>query len=541
MRPGLTVGASLVGVLLFMPSLRAADLAPELQDKLARAQAFEKNGEFARAWELYYQIRKADRNAPREVHEGYQFCLRRVQQARRLRDKPSLQLTGDLKLGDALTLYADVLAALQKNYVDRSKISLGDLFQYGVQELRFALEDEEFRKDNLRAGASAEGLQALKDQLYGLRMSRPAIRKFDDAREQLRSIMLAAGALGMRPTPLLVEFISGACNALDEYTAYLSPRRLAEVEADLNGKFVGIGIDVAVVMGPKGKKQLAIRGVYSPSPAADKMLREGDVILSIDGETPDPAAPGLLVARLQGEAGTAVELEILSAGGMKHRVRVERQAVLIPSVVDPLLDDNGVGYVRIISFQKTTPQELRSALIHLRSQPGGLKALILDMRGNLGGSFDPALQVAELFLPDGVIAYTHSRTKEDVRRANNPDALLVPLVVLVDSETASSAEVLAGALKDNNRARLVGQVTFGKGSMQCVVKLDSLKAGLHVTYARFASPEHVFYDGRGVTPHEVVENSEMMMAVDQQRERALELARQMAEMTAGPLKMPPVR
>jgi carboxyl-terminal processing protease len=536
------VGASLVGVLLFMPPLHAADLAPELQEKLARARTFEKNGDFARAWELYYQIRKADHNPPREVHDGYQFCLRRVQQARRLRDKPAQALTGDLKLSDALTVYTDVLTALQKNYVDRTKVSLSDLFQYGVQEMRFALEDDEFRNDNLKSSATPEALQALRDLLDGLRLSRPTIKKYDDAREQLRSIMLAAGALGFRPTPVLVEFISGACNALDEYTGYLSPRRLAEIEADLNGKYVGIGIDVAVVTGPKGKKQLIIRGVYSPSPAADKMLREGDVILSIDGETPNPAAPGMLAERLQGEAGTMVDLEILStADGMKHAIRVERQPVLIPSVVDPLLDENGVGYVRIVSFQKTTPQELRSALLHLRSQPGGLKALIIDLRGNLGGSFDPALQVAELFLPEGVIVYTHSRTKEDVRRANNPDAMPVPLVVLVDSETASSAEIVAGALKDNNRARLIGQVTFGKGSMQCLVKLDSLKAGMQVTYARFASPEHVFYDARGVTPHEVVENSAMMMAVDQQRERAFELARQMAEMASAPLKMPPPR
>ena len=540
MRQGLTVWTALLGALLFVPLVRAAGLPSDLQDKLARAKALEKNGEYAKAWELYYQIRKADRNPPEEVTRGYQFCLRRVQQARRFRDKPSQALTADLKASQALTVYTDVLTQLQNNYV--SKVSLGELFQYGVAEMRFALEDEEFLKDHLAADASPAALQALKERLDGLRAERPAIKKLADAREQLQSVMLAAGGLGIKPTAVLVEFVSGACNALDEYTAYLSPRRLAEIEADLSGKFVGIGIDVAVVPNDRGVKQLVIRGVYSASPAAEKMLTRGDVILSIDGETPDPAAPGALVSRLQGEVGTSVELEVIAAAdGMKRKVKVERQPVLIPSVDAGNLRED-IGYVRILSFQKTTPQELRSELLRLRSQPAGLRALVLDLRGNLGGSFEAALEVAEMFLSEGVIVYVQSRTQEKVRRAHNPDALGVPLVVLVDGETASAAEVVAGALKDNHRARLVGQTTFGKGSIQCLVKLASLKAGLNVTVGRFASPEHVFYDARGVAPHEAVENTmTMMMGADSQRERAFELAVRLADEMPPAVKMPPMQ
>jgi carboxyl-terminal processing protease len=542
MRLGLTVWATLFGVLLFVPSVHAADLSPELQEKLARARALEKNGDYAKAWELYYQIRKAERNPPKEVTDGYQFCLRRVQQARRLRDKPAQALTADLRPSQALTVYTDdVLTELQRKYVDRNKVGLGDLFQYGVQEMRFALEDEEFLKDNLKAGFSPEALQAFKDRLDGLRVNRPAVRKLADARDQLQSVMLSAAPLGIKPTAVLVEFVSGACNALDEYTGYLSPRRLAEVEADLSGKSVGIGVGVRVIANEKGVRQLVITGVYATSPAAEKMLQPNDVILSIDGEKPDPAKPGALVARLEGEVGTAVELEVISAAdGMKRKVKVERRAVPIPSVAAEPLMEGGVGYVRVLSFQKTTPDELRSALLLLRSHPEGLKALVLDLRGNLGGLSEAAIQVAELFLSEGVIVYTHSRTKEEVRRANNPDALAVPMVVLVDGETASAAEIVAGALKDNSRARLVGQTTFGKGSMQCLVKLDSLKAGMQVTFARFASPGHVFYEAHGITPHEVVENTmTTMMSADPQRARALYLAGEMAkEMMPSLLQMP---
>jgi carboxyl-terminal processing protease len=264
------------------------------------------------------------------------------------------------------------------------------------------------------------------------------------------------------------------------------------------------------------------------------------VILSIDGQAVDPAAPAALVPKLQGEAGSTVELEVSSKpGGMKRKVKIERQYVAVPSVDSyPVLRD-GVGYIRIVSFQKTTPQDLRSALLQLRSQPEGLKALVLDLRGNLGGSFEAALQVAEQFLSDGVIAYTQLRTQEKAQRASNPDALKVPLVVLVDGETASAAEVVAGALKDNNRAELVGQTTYGKGSIQCLVKLDSLKAGMQVTVARFSSPDRVPYDGHGVTPQHVVENGMTMMMTDPQRAEAFARAKKLAMMPAA-LKMPPM-
>jgi carboxyl-terminal processing protease len=533
----------LVGALLFVPLARAAELPADLQEKLAKARLLEKSSDYAKAWELYYQIRKAEHNPPREVTEGYQFCLRRVQQARRLRDKPSAALAADLKPSEALGLYVEVLLRLQKDYIDRSKVGPGDLFQFGVQEMRFALEDEEFLKD-LRADVTPQALQALKERLDRLRVDRPSIKKCADAREHLQSVMLSSAVLGIKPTAVVVEFVSGACNALDEYTGYLSPRRLAEIEADLNGKYVGIGVYPKVVTDSKGAKRLVIRDVFATGPAAEKMLSPGDEILSIDGEAPDPAAPGALASRLQGEPGTSVELEVIAAAdGMRRKVKVERQPIPIPSIDAGTAGRPDIGYVRVLSFQKTTPQELRSALLQLRSQPGGLKALVLDLRGNLGGSYEAALQVAEMFLPEGVIVYTHSRTKEEVRRANNPDALTMPLVVLVDSETASAAEIVAGALKDNGRARLVGQTTFGKGSIQCVVKLDSLKAGLQVTVARFASPEHVFYDAHGVAPHDAVENRmSMMMAADAQREHAFELAARMAdEMPPAPMKMPPMQ
>jgi carboxyl-terminal processing protease len=525
-RLGLKALAAVAGALLILPTVRAAELPSKLKELLREAQDLQDKGYYARAWEKYHQIRVAEHNPPEEVTKGAQFCLRRVQQARRLRDKTSQAIIPDLKPSEALTLYATVLTELRDKYFDHGKVGVGDLFQYGVQELRLALEDDAF----LPPGISAGALASLKAQLDGLREKPPVLKEPADTRKELESLLLAAAGLRLKPTAVLVEFISGACNALDEYTGYLSPTRLADIEADLNGKFVGIGVDVAVVTNSEGVKRLVVSRVYPDSPADKKGLTYGQVILSIDDETPDPAAPGALIAKLHGEAGTKVELEVVYEGMKSTKVTVERQPVVIPSV-GPIEYDpgTGIGYIRLVSFQKTTPQELRSELLRLRSRPAGLKGLILDLRGNLGGSFEAGIEVAEQFLSDGVIVYTQfttsrRRTKEEARRANNPDALAVPLVVLVDGETASAAEVVAGALKDNSRATLVGQTTFGKGSIQCLVKLEALKAGMQVTVARFSSPDRVAYDGHGVTPQVVVENTmTMMMNTDPQRDEAFAL------------------
>jgi carboxyl-terminal processing protease len=525
----LTVWAAVAGTLLVLPSARAAEaeLSPRLEKLLREAQELQRDGQYARAWEKYYQIRKAEHTPPEEVTKGYHECLRRVQQAHRLRDKASQNLLTDLEPSDALDVYVKALADLHKKYFDESKVSLDDLFQYGVQEMRLALEDEVFLRDQVRANVRPAALMALKARLAGLRENPPSLKKPADARDQLNSVMLSAGGIGIKPKAVVVEFISGACNALDEYTGYLSPARLAEIETDLNGKFVGIGVDVAVVTMNKGRKQLLITQVYPNSPAQKEALEQGQIILSIDGQTLDPAAPGAFVAKLQGEAGTKVELEVTytASDGMKRKVTVERQPVAIPSVGWKYHPENSIGYVRIRTFHQETPQELRSALLSLRSQPEGLKGLVLDLRGNLGGSFKAALKVTEEFLTEGVIVYTQFRTREKAERASNPDAVTLPMVVLVDADTASAAEIVAGALKDNGRAKLVGQPTYGKGSIQCLVKLDSLKAGLQVTVARFSSPNRVAYDGHGVTPDALVEYSVAMMPSgdDSQQRKARDL------------------
>lgn len=188
----------------------------------------------------------------------------------------------------------------------------------------------------------------------------------------------------------------------------------------------------------------------------------------------------------------------------------------------------GVGYLRILSFQDTTLQELDAALSQLTK--AGMRGLVLDLRGNPGGLVDVAIEAAKRFLAGGIIATVENQDPKfsTVYHARGPAVCSVPMTVIVDGDTASAAEVLAGALKENDRARVIGQTTFGKGCTQSLVKLPAANGvptgGLRVTVARFFSPRGQPYTGRGVTPHVIAPRfkpDEMMAAADYQLAAAL--------------------
>jgi carboxyl-terminal processing protease len=224
-------------------------------------------------------------------------------------------------------------------------------------------------------------------------------------------------------------------------------------------------------------------------------------------------------------------------------VSLQRRTLIIPSISSSLAAP-GIGYVQISCFQPTTLQELDAALAELRKQD--VKALILDLRGNSGGLVDVAIEVARRFLTHGVIVSTEHQdpSESTIYQARNPHALTLPLVVLIDGETASSAEILAGALKENRRATLVGQTTYGKGCSQGLryLPMGLLKVppeeggvslgGLRITMTRYFSPTGQPYSERGVAPHLFVERPLMpsMEPLDPQFEAARQEAQRLVEM-----------
>ncbi len=524
--------------MLFVLTPASAFPLPDNVDLLRRKAVEQVEQEqWGAAFDLYVRIPRAERTA--EDREGCQTCLRHLLQARRLRDKPAQVLLSRLPPAQAVAIYRDVLDTLQTRYVDRDKVAPVRLFLDGVRELRAALNERVFVDDHL-ADVRPEALRSFKARLDALHDGRVVAGSLKDARDQFQAVLQAAQALRLKPGVVLLEFVCGACHGLDEYTLYLGPRQLGEAEAERDGRAITVGLEVAAL-----DQRLVVTRVYRNSPAEEAGLRPGDVIWSIDGQPVDTSMPGAAAVRLLGEEGTLVDVEVprMTPDGMllmpARALRLERRLIAVPSVDpgeelrDGLREHTGVGLIRIASFQRTTAHELKEAIFDLRARLGdaGLRALVLDLRGNPGGSFAAGLQVAELFLQEGVITYTQGRSGKEAHRANNPGAFTMPLVLLIDGETASAAEVVAGAMKERGRALLVGQATFGKSTLQDVFPLDRLKAGLQITIARFCPAARAAFDGRGVTPDRPVERSPMS-AADAQRDAALQVAEQVLKMVS---------
>jgi carboxyl-terminal processing protease len=475
-----------------------------------QARAFERRGEWLEAARCYGDILRRDREQT-TARESYLRCLRRHHLVRRHRDDAYRQVVNRLSPPQALDVYEQVLTSVAAAYVDRSKTRWSALFQHGVEELVFALDDEVFVQEYF-TGTPADVMAALRQRLEGDWRQRPVAGR-GEAREQVLALLRAGQQLGLVLRPVLMtavalEFACGACNALDEYTLFLTPGSQGEAQAG-RARAAGVGVEVSLV-----GSRLEVSRVYTRGPAREAGLLRGDRIVRIDRQAAEGLTAEAAAERLRGEPGTVVEVEVHSAGDDGPRVvRLARRVVVMPSVEFEMLPgttDSGdvipVGLVRITSFQEGTPQEMREALVSLHT--AGMRVLILDLRGNPGGAFRAAVQVAEMFLGEGVIVIAQGPLREYNRpyRAEAGNPCTTPLVVLIDGETASSAEVLAGALKEHRRATLIGQTTFGKGSIQCVIPLDrppldKMPGGIRITVARLLSPSRHPYTGAGVTPH----------------------------------------
>jgi carboxyl-terminal processing protease len=350
---------------------------------------------------------------------------------------------------------------------------------------------------------------------------------------RIREVALyAQNKLKLSCVVTLMEFTCGACYAVDEYTLYLTPHQLRELCDSLRGGAATVGLPLVTMDGK------LIAQMPAPLSPAAKDISAGDEIITIDRKSTRGMSAEDALTLLSGPQGTTVEVEVLTPGREIRSLRLTRQANFGRSVSFEEDKVAGVGYIQIASFIETTAQEVDEALAYLSAK--GMKSLVLDLRGNDGGLFEVAIDVAQRFLSTGVITSTENvdPSYNKIYEAKNPTPITLPLVVLIDGDTASAAEVLAGALKDNRRARLVGQTTFGKGCTQCILELPSATGGvptggMRLTVARFFSPEGIPYNGRGVSPHLFVERLGMggsMMGgeADQQLSIALQEAQRLA-------------
>ncbi len=313
--------------------------------------------------------------------------------------------------------------------------------------------------------------------------------------------------------PTEQELVRGAIQGLlsttgDRYT-FLVPPKLAELDRQTTaGEFGGIGAYVS----QNADGQLVITAAFEGFPAQKAGLLPGDVVLEVDGTSIEGWSLNDAVALLRGEVGTKVTLRVFRPDETREfTVTITRARVELPTVYAQLFDD--VGYVRLYSFNGRATEQLQREISNLREQ--GAQALILDLRSNPGGLLDQAVSVSDLFLGEGVVVTQRSRNGKTIvyRSQDGQLAEDLPLVVLIDGMSASASEVVAGALRDRDRAILIGQTSFGKGSVQHVYDLED-GSQLRVTVALWFTPNETPIQGEGLHPDIEIDGPEAPLAED---------------------------
>jgi len=304
---------------------------------------------------------------------------------------------------------------------------------------------------------------------------------------------------------VLEDAIRGMIAGLDPHSSYLEPAAFEELQEHTSGEFGGVGVEISQENG-----FIRVITPIDDTPAKKAGIKPGDLITRIDGESLQNIGIDETINRMRGEAGTKIKLTILREGEQKPlEITVIRDIIKVTSVKSRLLGD-GYGYVRITQFQSNSGADLKKALKKLQKDEP-LNGLILDLRNNPGGVLQAAVEVVDAFVDQGLIVYTEGRVESADTKFEATAAIAitdVPVVVLINSGSASASEIVAGALQDQKRAVIMGTTSFGKGSVQTVLPLTDNRA-LKLTTARYYTPSGRSIQAQGIVPDVVVEEAEL--------------------------------
>jgi len=297
---------------------------------------------------------------------------------------------------------------------------------------------------------------------------------------------------------LLRDAIEGMLTGLDPHSAYLDKDEFEDLRVGTSGEFGGLGIEVGMEDG-----FVKVIAPIDDTPAQRAGIKAGDLIVRIDKQSVKGMSLDDAVKLMRGEPGSEILLHVVREGReAPFEVRIERAVIKTVSVKNRMLEP-GFGYVRLSQFQARSPEDLLSALAKLKRKAGGeLKGLVLDLRNNPGGVLHAAVAISDAFLTDGTIVYTEGRVRDSqLRFKAAPDDVLngAPIVVLVNGGSASASEIVAGALQDHRRAVVMGQQTFGKGSVQTILPVNETTA-IKLTTARYFTPKGRSIQAEGITP-----------------------------------------
>ena len=298
--------------------------------------------------------------------------------------------------------------------------------------------------------------------------------------------------------------INGVLQSLDPYSAYMSPEIFKEMETETSGEFGGLGIEVSMEFG--------VVKVITPmdnSPAEKEGVKAGDYIVKINGVQVQGKTLSEAVELMRGPIGTKLEITVRRKGVKKALIfEITREVIEVKSVKSKIIDNN-IGYIRLTSFNENSSSQIRSKIKEFKKNE--VKKYVLDLRNNPGGLLSQAVKISDFFLDNGEIVSTKSRKSYENRKYFAKKGDLIDgetLVVLINNGSASASEIVAGALKDHKRAILIGNNSYGKGSVQSIIPLKN-KGAIRLTISKYYLPSGKSISGTGITPDiEVVESSD---------------------------------
>lgn len=335
---------------------------------------------------------------------------------------------------------------------------------------------------------------------------------------------------------LVEAAITGMLSALDPHSSYLNPKSFREMQVQTRGEFGGLGIEVTMENG-----LVKVVTPIDETPAAKAGVEAGDIISHLDDEPVMGLTLDEAVKRMRGKVGSDIKLTIRRGGREPFEVTLTRAIIKIQSVRSHM--EGKLGYVRVTQFNEQAKAGIEKAVEKFYEEAGGdLQGIVLDLRNNPGGLLDQAVSVSDLFLDKGEIVSTRSRRPEDTQRFNaRPGDVIkgLPMVVLINTGSASASEIVAGALQDHGRALILGTKSFGKGSVQTIIPLAAGRGAMKLTTARYFTPSGRSIQQVGIAPDIEVRQAHIEADAVPERRREADLRGALKNGDAPPEPTPP--
>ncbi|MCR5165430.1 MAG: S41 family peptidase [Thermoguttaceae bacterium] len=375
-------------------------------------------------------------------------------------------------------------------------LSMAEIFYRETRCMDIALGNATFRS-NVLPNADLRQIEAFREEM------RQYVRdSIITSRSELVNATLEIGwrfqnRFGQNASLIVLEGLFDCVTSLDAYSEVLLPDQYQGVIASVSGSMVGLGVTIKTQNG-----RTEIVGIVPDSPAAHSDLRRGDQIIAVDNESVVGFSNRQISAKLEGPLGSSVSLRVQAKGDLPREIVLIRRPITLRSVDHAMIlpDSNGVGYFRLSGFQHNSVAEIQQTLDQLQEQ--GMTSLIIDLRGNGGGTVESAVAISDLFLENGDILQTRGVNSRLTQRAHSDSKWSeIPLALLIDGGSASASEIFAGAIQGLHRGVLVGKRSFGKGVIQTIYPIPESPFVMKLTTAQFFGPSGNCYDYVGVSPN----------------------------------------